>query len=144
MYKLAAALSGRLLIKQTGRAPRSKLGHELRWLLLHVAEVEHQPVGRLDGGDARRRDRVRVRTPAQPEPAAQPGGEELGHQDDQGLRHFCQARVSFFLTFFVCWLSFFFFFITRYRWSWKLENLHAPGISDSFLFDAVHERVWPA
>lgn len=66
-----------------------------------LAEVEHQPVGRLDGRDARRRDRVRVRTPVEPESTARPGGEEPRDQDDQGLRHFRQTRVSLFFYSFI-------------------------------------------
>ena len=57
-------------------------------------------MGRLDGSDARRRDRVRVRPPAQREPQVHGERARARPQNDHGLLYFRPARVSPFLSLF--------------------------------------------
>lgn len=85
-----------IVAQQCTRATRenSSASRPLCMCVVCVAEVEHQPVGRLDGRDARRRDRVRVRAPAERQSHVQGGGARARPQDDTGLLQFRRARVS--------------------------------------------------
>lgn len=58
-----------------------------------VSENEHEFVGRLDGSDARRRNRIRVRASAKQVPRVQREGAKSRQKDDIGLFHLRIARV---------------------------------------------------